>query len=103
MPGMSGFELLAAVRGRFDGLRTIAMSGAFSGVEVPLGVAADAFYQKGSGVELLLGMIEANHQRQRMQVDSVAAQLADQDLSSPFQPLPPGPLPQLGAMQTINC
>ena len=58
MPGMSGFELLTVVRSRFPNLRTIAMSGAFSGDEVPSGVAADAFYQKGSSVACMLKIIE---------------------------------------------
>jgi CheY-like chemotaxis protein len=58
MPGMSGFELLAAVGCQFPGLRTIAMSGGFRGDEIPSGVAADAFFQKGSGVEKLLRMID---------------------------------------------
>jgi CheY-like chemotaxis protein len=49
MPGMSGFELLSIVRRRFPSIRVIAMSSAFSGNEVPAGVAADAFYAKGSG------------------------------------------------------
>lgn len=34
------------------------MSGAFSGDEVPSGVAADAFYQKGSSVGSLLKLLE---------------------------------------------
>lgn len=59
MPGMSGFELLAVVRLRFPSIQTIAMSGAFSGAEVPSGVAADAFYQKGSSVECLLRILSA--------------------------------------------
>jgi CheY-like chemotaxis protein len=59
MPGMSGFELLSVVRSLFPGIQTIAMSGAFSGDEVPRGVAADAFYQKGSSVGALLRIIEA--------------------------------------------
>jgi DNA-binding NtrC family response regulator len=59
MPGMSGFELLSVVSRRFPAINTIAMSGAFSGDEVPVGVAAQAFYQKGSGVGSLLGMIAA--------------------------------------------
>ncbi len=63
MPGMSGFELLAAVRGRFPGIRVIATSGAFLGHEVPDGVAADAFYQKGSSVDSLLRIVEALPQR----------------------------------------
>ena len=48
MPGMSGFELLSVVRRRFPAISVIAMSGAYSGVFVPPGVAADAFYAKGS-------------------------------------------------------
>jgi CheY-like chemotaxis protein len=58
MPGMSGFELLSVVRRRFPAIAVIAMSGAFSGDEVPSGVAADAFYQKGSSVASLLKMME---------------------------------------------
>jgi CheY-like chemotaxis protein len=54
MAGMSGFELLSVVRRRFPEMQTIAMSGAFSGDEVPSGVAADAFYQKGSSIGALL-------------------------------------------------
>lgn len=48
MPGMSGYELLSVVRRRFPSIRVIAMSGAYSGTGIPLGVAADAFYAKGS-------------------------------------------------------
>jgi CheY-like chemotaxis protein len=47
MPIMSGFELLGVVRSRFPEVGVIAMSGAYSGSEVPRGVAADAFYPKG--------------------------------------------------------
>jgi CheY-like chemotaxis protein len=55
MPGMSGFELLSIVRRRFPSTRVIAMSGAFTGDQVPPGVAADAFYAKGrSGVTPLI-------------------------------------------------
>jgi len=59
MPGMSGFELLSVVRRRFPAIPVIAMSGAFSGDEVPSGVAADAFYQKGSSMGSLLRILEA--------------------------------------------
>jgi CheY-like chemotaxis protein len=48
MPRMSGFELLSIVRRRFTSIAVIAMSGSYSGVEVPQGVAADAFYAKGA-------------------------------------------------------
>jgi len=57
MPGMSGFEFLAVVRRRFPSIQVIAMSGAFSGEEVPSGVAADAFYQKGSGMGAILKIV----------------------------------------------
>ena len=48
MPRMSGFELLSVVRRRFPSIAVIAMSGSYSGVAVPQGVAADAFYAKGA-------------------------------------------------------
>ena len=48
MPGMSGYELLSIVRRRFPLIHVIAMSGAFSGISVPQGVAADRFYAKGT-------------------------------------------------------
>jgi CheY-like chemotaxis protein len=57
MPGMSGFELLSVVRRRFPFIRVIAMSASFSGHEVPEGVAADGFYQKGNDLEELLSML----------------------------------------------
>jgi CheY-like chemotaxis protein len=57
MTGMSGFELLSVVRRRFPGIAVIAMSSAFSGGDIPAGVAADAFYQKATGVLPLLGLI----------------------------------------------
>ncbi len=66
MPGMSGFELLSVVRHRWPSIRVIAMSGTFFGDEVPSGVAADAFYQKGSGVRSLLKIIEGLVQRERL-------------------------------------
>jgi len=44
MPGMPGFELLSVVHSHSPSIPLIAMSGAFSGDEVPSGVAADAFY-----------------------------------------------------------
>jgi CheY-like chemotaxis protein len=74
MPGMSGFELLSVVRRRFPAINVIAMSGAFSGEEVPSGVAADAFYQKGSSVGALLQMIESLPWPERMAIRSSASQ-----------------------------
>lgn len=47
MPRMSGFEFLAVVRERFPHIATIAMSGGHSSGEMPIGILADAFLQKG--------------------------------------------------------
>ena len=58
MPGMSGFELLSVVRRRFPSIKVIAMSSAFAIDDIPLGVAAHAFYQKGSNLGHLLEMVE---------------------------------------------
>jgi len=58
MLGMSGFELLSVVRRRFPEVIVIAMSSAFSDGEIPTGVAADAFYQKATGVPPLLTLLE---------------------------------------------
>ncbi len=65
MPGMSGFDLLAVVRQLFPEIRVIAMSGSFCGNEVPSGVAADAFYEKGSSFLALLKIVEAHSQPKR--------------------------------------
>lgn len=48
MPRMSGFELLSIVRRRFPTIAVIAMSGCYDGCAIPEGVAADAYYAKGS-------------------------------------------------------
>ncbi|HEY1986125.1 MAG TPA: response regulator [Terracidiphilus sp.] len=59
MPAMSGFELLSIVRRRFPDMHVIAMSGALYGEQIPCGVSADAFYQKGSGIPELLKTVES--------------------------------------------
>jgi CheY-like chemotaxis protein len=58
MLGMSGFELLSVVRRRFPEVTVIAMSSAFAGGDIPAGVAADAFYQKATGVLPLLTLLK---------------------------------------------
>jgi CheY-like chemotaxis protein len=58
MPGMSGFEFLSVVRRRFPSIKVIAMSSAFAVDNIPPGVAADAFYQKGSNLGHLLEIVE---------------------------------------------
>lgn len=47
MPRMTGAEFLAVVRERFPHIATIAMSGGHSTGEIPVGVLADGFLQKG--------------------------------------------------------
>jgi CheY-like chemotaxis protein len=69
MPNMSGFELLSVVRRRFPTVRVIAMSGAFYGNQVPCGVTADAFYEKGSSVAALLKAVESLPQTKRLARD----------------------------------
>jgi CheY-like chemotaxis protein len=64
MAGMSGFELLAVVWRRYPTIHKVAMSGAFCGNEVPSGVAADAFYQKGSSIGALLMILESLPQKE---------------------------------------
>ena len=61
MPGMCGFELLSVVRRQFPAIHRIAMSGAYSGSEVPVGVDADAFYEKGSNMGALLLLLSTSH------------------------------------------
>jgi hypothetical protein len=39
------------------------MSSAYSGVEVPLGIAADAFYEKASGIASLVQIVDGVAQR----------------------------------------
>ncbi len=48
MPRMTGFEFLAIVRQRFPHIATIAMSGGYSSGQMPAGILADAFFQKGN-------------------------------------------------------
>jgi CheY-like chemotaxis protein len=47
MPRMSGFEFLAVLRQRFPHIATIAMSGGYPSGEMPTGILADVFLQKG--------------------------------------------------------
>ncbi len=59
MERLSGFKLLSIIRGGFPSIQVVAMSGAFQGNEVPAGVAADAFYEKGSPSDSLIEIVEA--------------------------------------------
>jgi len=73
MPAMTGFELLSVVRLRFPAIRTIAMSGAFDGDEVPTGIVADAFYPKGGGAETLLQILYTLSRTERNSTRSSSA------------------------------
>jgi CheY-like chemotaxis protein len=72
MPGMSGFELLSTVRRLFPAIKVIAVSGSFSGSEVPPGVLADAFYPKGGSVSALLQILRALPRMNDRLVESAA-------------------------------
>jgi CheY-like chemotaxis protein len=80
MPGMTGFELLSVVRRRFPAIRTVAMSGMFCGEEAPSGVAADAFYQKGSSMGSLLRILEALPKTERVLPVQTAERADEQTL-----------------------
>jgi CheY-like chemotaxis protein len=57
MPGMSGFELLSVVRRVHPAIHVVATSASFSGRNVPDGIAADAFYEKAAGLQVLFELI----------------------------------------------
>ncbi len=54
MPEMSGFEFLSVVRRRFPKIPIVAMSSAYIGPGVPVGIAADVFYAKATNLRDLL-------------------------------------------------
>ena len=71
MPNMNGFEFLSVVRRRFPHIPAIAISGEFSGLDVPESVLADAFFEKGqySPKELfkkIIGLLEEVPARPRV-------------------------------------
>ena len=68
MPGMSGFELLSVVRRRFPKVQVIAMSGAYMGDDASGRIAADAFYQKGTGIGRLLRIVGGMSRPERQPV-----------------------------------
>ena len=59
MARMSGFELLSIIRLQFPEIPLIAMSGAFSSNQVPVGVVADGFYQKGTHPIFLVRLLSS--------------------------------------------
>jgi CheY-like chemotaxis protein len=98
MPGMSGFEFLSVVRRRFPSIWVIAMSGAFSGDEVPSGIAADDFYPKGGGIRALVQIIGGRAPQQRLPASRLDAYLHSTKRSRRLRsPLPFDHLPEVPA------
>ena len=74
MPRMSGFELLSIVRCRFPMVAAIAMSGIYSDSTMTSGIAADAFYDKGSiSIFRLIEIIHAIADAEERQSQRVTA------------------------------
>jgi CheY-like chemotaxis protein len=73
MPRMSGFELLSVVRRKLPKIYVIATSGAFSGDEVPNGIAADAFHEKATGLGGLFDMVKSAALVDNVRVGSAAS------------------------------
>jgi CheY-like chemotaxis protein len=73
MPRMSGFELLSVVRRKLPGIYVIATSGAFSGEEVPHGIAADAFHEKATGLSGLFETVKSAASGQQVRAGSAAS------------------------------
>jgi CheY-like chemotaxis protein len=86
MPGMSGFELLSVLRRRLPGIFVIASSGAYVGSTVPDGVAADAFYEKATGLQALFSLIKLAEQAPAPRLRSTAVpiwiSIAEEKLSA---------------------
>jgi CheY-like chemotaxis protein len=73
LPGNTGYEFLRVVRSQFPSIRVVAMSDAYSGSEVPWGASADAFFEKGTGVDALLSIIKLLPRPERRARQLVAA------------------------------
>jgi CheY-like chemotaxis protein len=66
LPGLSSYEMLSVVRERFPSIRTIAMGGAVPGDDLRFEVAADAVYEKGTGLDSLIRMVCTITQSERL-------------------------------------
>ena len=73
MPCMSGFELLSIIRRRLPEVFVIAFSAAFSGEEVPAGIAADAFYEKSTGLTRLFELVKTATHKGHVRSGSAAS------------------------------
>lgn len=72
MPRMSGCELLSVVRRRLPEIYVIATSGAFSGDNIPYGVAANAFHAKATGLDRLFEIVNSAGIGKRVRPESAA-------------------------------
>jgi len=92
MPRMSGFELLSIVRRRLPEVFVIAYSAAFSGEEVPTGIAADAFHEKSTGLKRLFELVKTATHKGHVRSGSAASTpiwiSRPNDENSPFEQLP---------------
>jgi CheY-like chemotaxis protein len=68
LPGIPGVQFFSTVRSKFPSIRVVALvasvasvtlTGAYSGGRTPAGIAADAFYEKGSSLHLLAQIVDA--------------------------------------------
>jgi CheY-like chemotaxis protein len=97
MPGMSGFELLSVVRRLYPMVHVIATSGAFSGKNVPEGIAADDFYEKATALSVLFNLIKAAAQPGRVAARTRAGTV------TPIWMTPAGKLPSDEVYVLISC
>lgn len=97
LPGIPGVQFLSTVRRKFPSIRVVAMSNAHPGRRVPTGIAADAFYEKGSSLHLLTRLMDAMTQPGRSTV-----RLAAEDLFGfqVFENIPPHPAAEKPAEST---
>jgi nucleotide-binding universal stress UspA family protein len=75
LPGIPDAQLISTVRRQFPSIRVVAMSGSLSEGNVPVGIAADAFYEKGSSLRLLIQAVDS-----MTQVERPAIRVATDDL-----------------------
>jgi len=73
MPRMCGFELLSVIRRKRPEIYVIATSGAFSGNEVPHGIAADAFHEQATGLGGLFEMVKSATAGQHVRAGTAAS------------------------------
>jgi DNA-binding NtrC family response regulator len=92
LPDISSIQFLLIVRRMFPSVRAVAMSRAHSGSRVPPGVAADAFYEKGSDLHFLTQTVDAMANPGRSTIRLGTEDLFPQSAlprSTPYKPCAP--------------